>query len=85
MGTEAKRLVSIKKPESWVSNHRKGILGQELVPGSSRRTEKGADLLGFYTLLWLLKSRLRWKEHILCVFPTNLCLTEQILSVYFLK
>lgn len=42
MGTEAKRL-SIKKPESWVSNHKKGILVSELVPGGSRRTEEGGD------------------------------------------
>lgn len=31
MGTEAKRL-SIKKPESWVSNHKKGKLGFRIGP-----------------------------------------------------
>lgn len=42
-GTEAKRLLFVKKPESWVSSHKKGVLGPELAPGSRRRTEGGGD------------------------------------------
>lgn len=70
------------KPESWVPNHKKGILGPELVPRSRRRSEEGGDFAtrswdfthycGYWKANRYGQSGLSRKR--LCVFPSYLSL-----------
>lgn len=50
-GIEARRLLSIKKPKSWVSNHKR-FAGPELVTGRSRKGtgRGGGTSLGLWDL-----------------------------------